>query len=56
MAHQDGFWHVSLFSPIAFEQHSLVAPSHIGDARQSASLRFNRYVQLFAGHNFVGIV
>ena len=42
--------------PIAFERHSFVAPSRIGGACQSASLRFNMYVQLFAGRNFVGIV
>jgi hypothetical protein len=46
----------SSFSPIAFEQHSFVAPSRIGDTCQSAPLRFNMYVQLFAGCNFVGIV
>jgi hypothetical protein len=47
---------LSSFSPIAFEQHSFVAPSRIGDACQRAAVRFNMYVQLFAGRNFVGIV
>jgi hypothetical protein len=42
------------FFPIAFEHHSFLAPGRIGGACQS--LRFNMYVQLFAGRNFVGIV